>query len=158
MQAVSCLKGWISNTDMNVGQIVFLFICGINCVPLLEVSSVHNGHNQTEFLLCLEGIRQRDNKATVHFLQYPLLHHRPLQEDMRKDSFTKAARLIFWSAAPFSPPSSPHSAFNLMCWCTWCKRMGADKWRARYNCAKKFHWEELSTKAPRNHSIPVSVV
>ncbi len=38
------------------------------------------------------------------------------------------------------------------------KRMTSDKSRARYNCAKKFHSEELSTKAPSNHSIPVSVV
>lgn len=50
------------------------------------------------------------------------------------------------------------SPLDLICWWTWCKRMGADKWRARHNCAKKFHSEELSTKAPRNHSIPVSVV
>lgn len=35
--------------------------------------------------------------------------------------------------------------------------MTVDKSRARYNCAKKFPSEELSSKAPSNHSILISV-
>lgn len=49
-------------------------------VKLLEVSSIHDGHDKTEFFLCLEGVRQRHNEATVNLLKNPLLHHRPLQE------------------------------------------------------------------------------
>lgn len=58
-------------------------------VKLLEVSSVHDGHDQTKLLLCLEGVRQRHNEAAVDLLKNALLHHRPLQERMRKASFKK---------------------------------------------------------------------
>lgn len=64
--------------------VLFLFVV---CVELLEVSSIHDGHDQTKFLLCLEGISQGHNEATVNLLKYPLLHHRPLQENIRDDSF-----------------------------------------------------------------------
>lgn len=58
-------------------------------VKLLEVSSIHDGHDQTKFVLCLEGVRQWHNKATVNLLKNPLLHHRTLQEEIRKDIFFK---------------------------------------------------------------------
>ncbi len=54
-------------------------------VKLLEVSSVHDGHDQTKFVLCLEGVGQRHNEATVDLLKNPLLHHRPLQDYIGKD-------------------------------------------------------------------------
>lgn len=47
-------------------------------VKLLEVSPVHDGHDQTKLFLCLEGVRQRHNEATVDLLKNYLLHHRPL--------------------------------------------------------------------------------
>lgn len=58
-------------------------------VKLLEISSIHDGHDQTEFFLCLKGVRQRHNEATVNLLKDTLLHHRPLQEEKkkRKDNF-----------------------------------------------------------------------
>lgn len=64
--------------------VLFLFVL---CVELLEVSSIHDGHDQTKFLLCLEGISQGHNEATVNLLKYSLLHHRPLQENIWDDSF-----------------------------------------------------------------------
>lgn len=70
---------------------MFVFVLSsmrvVQNVKLLEVSSIHDGHDQTKFVLCLEGVRQRHNEATVNLLENPLLHHRPLQEEVEKGCF-----------------------------------------------------------------------
>ena len=53
---------------------------------LLQVSSVHDGHDQAEFVFGLKGVGQRHNEATVNPGQDPLLHHRPLQEERGNNS------------------------------------------------------------------------
>lgn len=68
------------------------YICSCLCfetrifqnVKLLEISSIHDGHDQTKLVLCLESVRQWHNEATVNLLKNPLLHHCPLQEKLRK--------------------------------------------------------------------------
>lgn len=45
-----------------------------------QVSSVHDGHDQTQLCFGLKGVGQRHNKPAVNPSQDPLLHYRPLQE------------------------------------------------------------------------------
>ena len=71
-----------------------------------EVSSVHDGHDQTQLVLGLKSIRQCHDEATVHFGQDPLLNDGPLK--YRTDS--KSAPTLnrhLWTA-----PSTATSMLN----------------------------------------------
>lgn len=126
-------------------------------VTLLEISSIHDGHDQTKLVLCLESVRQWHNEATVNLLENPLLHHRPLRRKIK----------TVWNAWGTLLTTKPTKFPVKMCFlcvslCVIQKRRTLKQWplaksRARYNCTKEFHSEELLDKAPSNHSIPVLV-
>lgn len=59
-----------------------------------HVSSVHDGHDQTQLCFCLEGVSQGDNEPAVNSSQDPLLHHRPLQDRIRTSLYIQ---LVFSS-------------------------------------------------------------
>lgn len=48
-----------------------------------HVSSIQDGHDQTQLCFGLEGVSQGDDEPAVNSSQYPLLHHRPLQDGIR---------------------------------------------------------------------------
>lgn len=45
-----------------------------------QVSSVHDGHHQTQLCFGLEGVSQRHDESTVNSSQDPFLHHGTLWE------------------------------------------------------------------------------
>lgn len=87
------------------------------CVKLLEISSIHDGHDQTKFLLCLEGVRQWHNEATVNLLKNPLLHRRSLQEDIRKFLFFFTT-MVYWQ---FKTKKVKLKTFLLWSWRQTCQ-------------------------------------
>lgn len=57
-----------------------------------EVSSVHDGHHQTQVSLGLERVGQRHDEATVNFSQNSLLHDRTLHRDDSESQSVQSSR------------------------------------------------------------------
>lgn len=54
-----------------------------------HVSSIHDGHDQTQLCFRLEGVSQGDNEPAVNSSQDPFLHHRPLQDRIRTSLYIR---------------------------------------------------------------------
>lgn len=48
-----------------------------------HVSSIHDGHDQTQLCFSLESVSQGDDEPAVNSSQDLFLHHRPLQDSIR---------------------------------------------------------------------------